>query len=82
VRNLEHDDSDAAIVSAISVLGSRLGLRVLAEGVERSSQLDLLTAEGCHEIQGFYFSPPMEPEKISKLLLEGSDSICPCRIDN
>jgi len=82
VKNLEHDDGDAAIVSAISVLGSRLGLRVLAEGVERSSQLDLLAAEGCNEIQGFYFSPPMDPDTISELLVEGSDSISPSGFDN
>jgi len=82
VRNLERDDSDAAIVSAISVLGSRLGLRVLAEGVERSSQLDLLAAEGCHEIQGYYFSPPIEPDGISRLLREGSESIRPSSFDN
>ncbi len=82
VRNLEDDDSDAAIVSAISVLGSRLGLRVLAEGVERSSQLDLLAAEGCNEIQGFYFSPPKEAAEISRLLVEGSDSISPSGYDN
>ncbi len=82
VKNLERDDSDAAIVSAISVLGSRLGLRVLAEGVERSSQLDLLAAEGCNEIQGFYFSPPIEAEKISRLLVEGSESINPSSFDN
>ena len=82
VINLEEDDSDAAIVSAISVLGSRLGLRVLAEGVERSSQLDLLAAEGCNEIQGFYFSPPREANEISMLLIEGSDSISPSRCEN
>lgn len=82
VRNLEQDDNDAAIVSAISVLGNRLGLRVLAEGVERSSQLDLLAAEGCNEIQGFYFSPPLEPRKISSLLVDGSDSISPSSYDN
>ncbi len=82
VRNLEQDDGDAAIVSAISVLGNRLGLRVLAEGVERSSQLDLLAAEGCNEIQGFYFSPPMEAARIGHLLVEGSDSISPSRCEN
>ena len=82
VRNLEQNDGDAAIVSAISVLGNRLGLRVLAEGVERSSQLDLLAAEGCNEIQGFYFSPPMEAARIGHLLVEGSDSISPSRCEN
>jgi len=77
VRNLDADSSDAAIVSAITVLGSKLGLTVLAEGVERQSQLDLLAQEGCHEIQGFYFSPPVSPQEVTKLMLEGDGCIVP-----
>ena len=43
---------------------------------------DLLAAEGCNEIQGFYFSPPREANEISMLLIEGSDSISPSRCEN
>ena len=77
VQNLEDDSNDAAIVSAITVLGSKLGLTVVAEGVERQSQLDMLAAEGCHEIQGYFFSPPVSPEKVSQLMSVGNDSIRP-----
>jgi diguanylate cyclase (GGDEF)-like protein/PAS domain S-box-containing protein len=77
VRNLEIDENDAAIVSAITVLGSRLGLKVLAEGVERQSQLELLAAEGCDEIQGYLFSPPVSAARVGELLDGGSDLIHP-----
>ena len=75
VMNLESNSSDAAIVSAITVLGSKLGLKVLAEGVERQSQLDLLAFEGCHEIQGFFFSPPVAPEDVVRMVREGAGPI-------
>jgi diguanylate cyclase (GGDEF)-like protein/PAS domain S-box-containing protein len=80
INRLEEDGSDAAIVSAITVLGSKLGLTVLAEGVERQSQLDLLAQEGCHEIQGFYFSPPVAPEKVTELMTEGDGYIRPASL--
>jgi len=64
-------------VSAITVLGSKLGLKVLAEGVERQSQLDFLAHEGCHEIQGFYFSPPVAPEDVARIMTEGEGPIQP-----
>lgn len=77
VENLDGNSSDAAIVSAIAVLGSKLGLRVLAEGVERRSQLDRLAAEGCHEIQGFYYSPPLAAEALTELIQRGDGIIRP-----
>ena len=82
INNLDADDSDAAIVSAITVLGSKLGLTVLAEGVERQSQLDLLAEEGCHEIQGFYFSPPVAPERVTRMMAQGEGCIEPATLTN
>jgi diguanylate cyclase (GGDEF)-like protein/PAS domain S-box-containing protein len=77
VMNLESNSSDAAIVSAITVLGTSLGLKVLAEGVERQSQLDLLVDEGCNEIQGFFFSSPVAPEDVSRMMTMGEGLIKP-----
>ena len=71
-----------AIVSAITVLGSKLGLTVLAEGVERESQLELLAEEGCHEIQGFFFSPPIGPDEVTQLMTEGDGCIQPAHLTN
>ena len=50
---------DAAICAAIISLGRSLGLKTLAEGVEKQSQLDFLREEGCEAYQGYLFSPPV-----------------------
>ncbi|MBW7949270.1 MAG: EAL domain-containing protein, partial [Pseudorhodoplanes sp.] len=48
----------AAIVSAITSLGSSLGIATTAEGVEKPEQLALLQAAGCTHAQGYLFSRP------------------------
>jgi diguanylate cyclase (GGDEF)-like protein/PAS domain S-box-containing protein len=59
VRDLGTNPHDAAIVRAIVSLGHSLELGVIAEGVESAEQLTLLRAEGCDEVQGYYFGKPM-----------------------
>ncbi len=49
----------AAIVSAVIGLARGLGLRVVAEGVEKRSQLNFLAREGCHAAQGYLLCPPL-----------------------
>jgi len=56
------DESDDAITKVIVMLGQTLGLRVVAEGVENKKQLHFLRTIGCHEIQGYYLSKPLESE--------------------
>ncbi len=68
VANIQAAGSDAQIVSAITALGSRLGIDVLAEGVETRAQLEFVDAEGCQNVQGFYFSPALPPEKFAEIL--------------
>lgn len=61
--------SDAAsIIRAISDLSEALGIKVLAEGVETRSQLDILRAEGCNQAQGYLIGRPMEPGQITDLI--------------
>jgi EAL domain-containing protein (putative c-di-GMP-specific phosphodiesterase class I) len=50
-----------------------LSIRVVAEGVETPSQLELLRSIGCEEVQGFWFSHPLKTKDATKLLLENSD---------
>ena len=51
---------------AVAGLGTSLGIATTAEGVETKEQLDQVRAEGCTEIQGYYFSPPRPArEKLS-----------------
>ncbi|QIL43547.1 EAL domain-containing protein [Acidovorax sp. HDW3] len=70
VRDLEHDDNDRAMVSAIIRMAQALGLQTMAEGVETQAQLDFLAAEGCEGVQGYFFSPPRAPSDIEQFLLQ------------
>lgn len=67
VRNLSIDNDDRAIVMAIINLAHNLGSRVVAEGVETPEQLEFLCANGCDEVQGYYFQRPVEAEKVALL---------------
>lgn len=69
VRELEDEGEDAAIVSAIVALGRALGLRIVAEGVETSSQQAFLTRLGCDSLQGYLLGRPVPAEQ-----LRGSNS--------
>uniref|UniRef100_UPI003751BE1F EAL domain-containing protein n=1 Tax=Undibacterium sp. TaxID=1914977 RepID=UPI003751BE1F len=68
VRELLVNSSDAAIVKAIINMGHSLGIRVLAEGVETEAQCAFLRDHVIDEIQGYYFSRPLEKEKMCQLL--------------
>ncbi|MBY0239111.1 MAG: EAL domain-containing protein [Burkholderiaceae bacterium] len=58
-RNLAPDSSDMALSDAIIVMAHKLGLRVIAEGVETLEQRDLLAQAGCDYGQGYLFAKPM-----------------------
>jgi diguanylate cyclase (GGDEF)-like protein len=58
VDGLGADDGDSAIVEAIAGMAQSLGLELVAEGVETSSQLARLRDLGCLRAQGYFFSPP------------------------
>jgi diguanylate cyclase (GGDEF)-like protein/PAS domain S-box-containing protein len=68
VAEVNHNDNDAAIIEAIITLAQSLSLRVVAEGVENSDQLQSLTNLGCDEVQGFYLSMPMQANALAKNL--------------
>lgn len=59
------------IVRSVLGLGKSLEIPVLAEGVETAQQLEFLNAEGCGEVQGFYFGRPASADKIRKTLASG-----------
>jgi diguanylate cyclase (GGDEF)-like protein/PAS domain S-box-containing protein len=67
IAGVTHAPEDRAIVSSIINLASGLGLQTLAEGVETAEQLAFLTAQGCGEAQGFYFSVPLPADEFEIL---------------
>ncbi|MGM0784838.1 MAG: putative bifunctional diguanylate cyclase/phosphodiesterase [Pseudomonadota bacterium] len=71
-RSFVHDaprqPEDRAIMEAAIFIGHRLGLEVVAEGVENAEQLELLREMRCDLIQGFYFYRPMASDDIQRLL--------------
>ena len=71
VRDVITDPDDAAIVSAIIAMAHRLGIKVIAEGVETEEQMAYLRTRQCDAIQGYYFSRPVPADEFAKLLREG-----------
>ncbi len=70
VRDLDRNPQDRAICRAIIAMAHGLGVRVVAEGVEREAQLEVLRAEGCDEAQGYYFHRPQRAEVFAATLQE------------
>lgn len=72
VRNIAADNGDKQIAEVIIQLGKTLGLNVIAEGVETSSQHKLLDTLGCDDIQGFLHSPPISEIQALNLILQAT----------
>ncbi len=68
VLDLPDDKDDAAITQAVIAMAHSLRLRVIAEGVETSAQYRFLEEHHCDEMQGHYFSKPVDAEAIERLL--------------
>ena len=70
-QSFVQDSSSAdslAIVKAVNGLGQSLGMTTTAEGVETEAQLNMIREQGCTEVQGRFYSMPMSPEDVTKLL--------------
>ncbi len=76
IRDVTTNADDAAITTAVILMGHSLKLNVVAEGVETESQLAFLQVLQCNEIQGFLFSPPVPPDRLVTMLTKvGSGQI-------
>ncbi|MDI6748767.1 MAG: EAL domain-containing protein [Rhodocyclaceae bacterium] len=64
VRDLDVDPSDQEIAATIVAMARNLRLTVLAEGVEKASQLEILAALGCDHYQGYLFARPMPADDV------------------
>jgi EAL domain-containing protein (putative c-di-GMP-specific phosphodiesterase class I) len=70
--NLKPGSSDMVLCEAIIVMAHKLGMKVIAEGVETEGQRDLLLAAGCDYGQGYLYSKPVPAAEFEKLLKAAS----------
>ena len=68
VMRVARDERDAAIVHSLMDLGRRLGVRVIAEGVDSAETCELLGLWGCDEIQGHFLARPMPAVELERWL--------------
>lgn len=73
VSNLGDAGPDLALCEAIILMAHKLGLKVVAEGIETSMQYELLRAAGCDYGQGFLFSKPLSARRFEAMLAQGED---------
>lgn len=66
VSDINANQDDEAIATAVITLAKSMNLNVIAEGVETEAQLQLLDSLNCPEMQGFLFSKPLSAEDITK----------------
>ena len=60
----------AAIVGGLLKIGQKLGMTILAEGVETDEQLEFLKTDGCDYIQGYLIGRPMPANQINEWMTE------------
>jgi PAS domain S-box-containing protein/diguanylate cyclase (GGDEF)-like protein len=65
VQQIGRSRTDEAIVDSILAIAGRLGVKVTAEGIEGPEALEYLRQRGCHEGQGFLFSPAVPVEQFA-----------------
>lgn len=69
-RNELEKSAEQSIMNDIISMAHRIGLHVVAEGVETKEQVDRLRAIGCDYVQGYYFAKPMPAVEFEKILHE------------
>ncbi len=69
-REIDRNPEEATVLSAIITLAHARHIRVVAEGVERSTQLSVLQEQQCDDYQGFLFSPPVSAERFGVLFVD------------
>ncbi|MDQ2081340.1 EAL domain-containing protein [Xanthobacteraceae bacterium Astr-EGSB] len=71
INDLSGQGGSSAIIKAVAGLGRGLGIMTTAEGVETREQLELIRAEGCTEVQGYLFSPPVPAARLMDIVTGG-----------
>ncbi len=74
IQNLEQDKSSYNLVSSIISLGHNMNMSIIAEGIEKQEQSDLLQELNCDKIQGYLHSKPIPEEEIENYLRNALES--------
>jgi EAL domain-containing protein (putative c-di-GMP-specific phosphodiesterase class I) len=69
IDGIAEDERDLAVLRGIIAMASALGLKVIAEGIERQAQRDIVEIEGCDTYQGFLRAAPMSAKAFRDLAL-------------
>ncbi|HEY0855099.1 MAG TPA: EAL domain-containing protein [Devosia sp.] len=75
MQGLGQEKDSLAIIKAVIGLGQSLGMSTTAEGIETEAQLEAVRAQGCDEVQGFLFSPPLPQSGIDALFGEAKGTL-------
>lgn len=67
ITDMLNDENAKTIVNTIISMARSINIKITAEGVETLEQLEYLKQMGCHKIQGYYFSRPVDPLKIEEM---------------
>ncbi|MGJ8620511.1 MAG: EAL domain-containing protein [Methylophilaceae bacterium] len=70
ISNLKPNSEDMVLCEAIIVMAHKLGIKVIAEGVETVQQKELLISAGCDFAQGYLFSKPIPANAFETLFLQ------------
>ncbi|MGB0468482.1 MAG: bifunctional diguanylate cyclase/phosphodiesterase [Pontibacterium sp.] len=68
IRNIQSDPDAYILCEAIILMARKLGIKVIAEGVETQEQYELLRVAGCHYAQGYLFSRPVDRAQLESLI--------------
>lgn len=68
MENMMLSEKGRLILEEVVAMANKLGLELLAEGVETKEQVELLQSIGCDQVQGYYYAKPMPKEIFFKLL--------------
>jgi len=68
VHRISKSKVELPILTGIISIATKMGLDVIAEGVETEIQLDFLNSNGCYLVQGNYFDPPLEKNELLRLI--------------
>lgn len=72
VREVPYDRDSMAIVETVITMGRNFNMQLIAEGVETSDQYDFIRSGGCHKVQGYFISRPLDVPTMENYILSQS----------